>query len=537
MVASGRVRSRLPLPAVPRLVIGGAVALVAGAVCGLVLEAAGVAESTVLVDSDAYLFGAGLLLGVGLYGSTYGIELKALRADLRGVVAAVTLGVVLKAALITGTMMLVFHRPEALILGIAVAQIDPLSVAALGQNERMSARARSLLTAWASFDDPMTVLLTLYLAGIAYSAKGGTGMPEAAGGSTGGYLAGLGLNAVLLAGVLLLWFTGRRAGSRVSSPVWSRRAGAVGSVVLVATMLVLAAAEQLMLAVALAGLVVRSGILGKVLDRAVGFAYLTAFLALGLLLAHGVAWWPGLVLGVAAFAAQAVVALLVMPLFVKGLSRTDRIELGLGQQNGITAVLIALTLERDFPGTSATVGPAVITVNVLYSVSQALRARPPRPPRRPDGELHGVTGRHSQYGRQSADDRRAVGGQQAAGEGQVTEGRQITEGSPGAGRAPSGEAPGGTVAGGEAPGGEAPAGTVAGGRVAGSTTAGSTRADGTAAGGTTAGGTAAGSTTADSTAAGGTTADRTAAGGTTADSTAAGGAVVDGRSVVPRPVT
>ncbi|MFI2431927.1 hypothetical protein [Streptomyces sp. NPDC018693] len=412
MATPGRARLRRPLQAVPRLVLAGAGALAAGTVCGLLLGVTGIADTSALVDSGAYVFGAGLLLAVGLYGSTYGIDLKALRADLSGVVAAVTLGVVLKAALITGVMLLVFRRPEALVLGIAVAQIDPLSVAALGRNGRMSPRAQSLLTAWASFDDPMTVLLTLYLAGAAYTASGGEGTPEAAAGGAGGYLTGLGLNAALLLGVLLLWFVGRRVTSRLPDTPSGRRATGTAAVLLIVTMLVLAAAQQLMPAVALAGLVVRSVFLGRAVDRAVGGAYLAAFSALGLLLAHGVAWWPGFVLGVAAFGAQAVVALVVMPLFVRGLARTDRIELGLGQQNGITAVLIALTLERDFPGTAATVGPAVITVNVLYGVSQALRAHPPRRWRRPAGEppaeeLPAGPGRPPRY------DRPAVGEQVA----------------------------------------------------------------------------------------------------------------------------
>jgi hypothetical protein len=59
-----------------------------------------------------------------------------------------------------------------------------------------------------------------------------------------------------------------------------------------------------------------------------------------------------------------------MPLFVRGLSRRDRILLGIGQQNGLTAVLLALTLERDFPRTVGIVAPAVVTVNLLHYGAQ-----------------------------------------------------------------------------------------------------------------------------------------------------------------------
>ncbi|MFG2874704.1 hypothetical protein ACGFYU_06790 [Streptomyces sp. NPDC048337] len=363
---------RLP-ESVPGIVAGGVGTLIIGVVVGLA------ADPSALVGTRGYVFGAGLLLAIGLFGSTYGIDLKALREDLPGVLAAVTLGVVLKASLIAGVMVVAFGRPEYVVLGIAVAQIDPLSVAALGRGGRMSPRARSLLSAWASFDDPMTVLLTLYVAGYAYTAAGHEGAPAAAGGGAGGYATGLAMNAALLGGVSLLWWAGRRAAPRLPSSPSGRRAGVALAGLLVVAMLVLAAANMLMLAVAVAGLLLRTAAFDKALDRAVGCAFLAAFLALGLFLAQGVDLLPGFVLGVAAFGAQAVVALGVMPLFVRGLDRRDRIALGLGQQNGITAVLIALTLERDFPGTVATVGPAVITVNLLHGTAQVLRAHPPRP--------------------------------------------------------------------------------------------------------------------------------------------------------------
>ncbi|MFJ4282525.1 hypothetical protein [Streptomyces massasporeus] len=84
----------------------------------------------------------------------------------------------------------------------------------------------------------------------------------------------------------------------------------------------------------------------------------------------GVVLKAGMISGVMAFAAQAVVAVLLMPLFVRGLSRRDRILLGIGQQNGLTAVLLALTLERDFPKTVGIVAPAVVTVNLLHYGAQ-----------------------------------------------------------------------------------------------------------------------------------------------------------------------
>jgi NhaP-type Na+/H+ or K+/H+ antiporter len=365
---SRRDHGRRPRPpAVPAVLLGALGALLLGTSIGLA------ADPTRLVGTTGYVVATGLLLAVGLYGSTHGIDLADLRRDLRGVVAAVTLGVILKAGLISGVMILAFDRPEYLILGIVVAQIDPLSVTALSQDGRMSQRARSLLTAWASFDDPMTVLLTLYVAGYSYTAAGHAGTPSVAGGGTRGYVLGLALNALLLAGALLAWWAGgrlwpaRQAGKRSESP---RRPATPLAVLLVVAMLMLAAANMLMLAVAVAGLFLRTRAFARPLARAVTSAFLLATAVLGLFVAQGVSLTPGLLLGASAFVAQAVVAVLLMPLFVRGLSGRDRILLGIGQQNGLTAVLLALTLERDFPRTVGIVAPAVVTVNLLHYGAQ-----------------------------------------------------------------------------------------------------------------------------------------------------------------------
>ncbi|WP_053671557.1 cation:proton antiporter [Streptomyces sp. NRRL B-1140] len=353
---------RRRLPAVPAVLLGALGALALGTSIGLA------ADPTRLVGTTGYVVATGLLLAVGLYGSTYGIDLADLRRDLRGVVAAVTLGVVLKAAMISAVMVWAFDRPEYLVLGIVVAQIDPLSVTALSKDGHMSRRARSLLTAWASFDDPMTVLLTLYVAGYAYTAAGHTGAPSVVGGGARGYALGLALNALLTAGALLAWWAGGRLwpARRAGRPARPRRPATVLAALLVVVMLVLAAANMLMLAVAVAGLFLRTEPFARPLTRAVTSAFLLATVLLGLFVAQGVSITPGLLLGGSAFLAQAVVAMLLMPLFVRGLSGRDRILLGIGQQNGLTAVLLALTLERDFPKTVGIVAPAVVTVNLLH---------------------------------------------------------------------------------------------------------------------------------------------------------------------------
>lgn len=310
-----------------------------------------------LTDTPVYLYGAYTLLAIGLFGSTHGIDLAEARHELRTVLIAVTLGVLGKAALIAGVMVLVMGDPAYLVLGVAVAQIDPLSVAAMHSRSGMSSRARAILSAWASFDDPITVLLTVYASAIAlplatHAAGSGGGVPVTDGlWSWGASLLG---NAVLVLAVWLVW---RALGAL------RPRLGRAYRLVTVAVLLVVVAIavwQMWMLGLAAIGLFYRPGI-GRHLDRLASAAFLLAVFALGMLLTGGIEPGLGIILGGVAFAAQALAACVI----ARRLNSDDRVHLALGQQNGITAIILALTLQPDFPRTIAIVAPAILVVNVL----------------------------------------------------------------------------------------------------------------------------------------------------------------------------
>jgi NhaP-type Na+/H+ or K+/H+ antiporter len=347
-----------------------------------------------LAHTSWYMEVATLLLAVGLFSSTHSISLPDARAHWRLVLAAVTLGVVAKAAMIALVMVACFHRSEYLVLGIAVAQIDPLAVAAQARGKHISDSARTILYAWASFDDPVTVLLTVYLSAIALG-----GHPARTG--LDGFLLGL-LPNLLVALVAAAWARWRWRGwarSRAAAgsappapgpvpvPVGALAVGATATATLVAPapatsrtargrmdmldvafialLLVGAAHFSLLLGVAIAGLYLRPAAFSS-LDRVTRVAFYLAALALGLVLAvRGSSVVAGTVLGVTAFAAQAVVATVL----AHRLPWSDRRYLMLAQQNGITAIVLALILESDFPGTVGIIAPAVLVVNALNAVT------------------------------------------------------------------------------------------------------------------------------------------------------------------------
>ncbi|WP_328934259.1 MULTISPECIES: hypothetical protein [unclassified Streptomyces] len=339
----------------------------------------------VRTHGDWYGWLSSALLAIGLYGSAQGIARPQARGDLYRIVVAITFGVVVKAAFIAGTLWLAFpNRPEYLVLAVAMAQIDPLSVSAMLENRDMSPRAKSLLAAWASFDDPVTTVLVVILGSLVLQNTG-----SVASGAQD-YTATLVGNLVLLAAAAAVWAALRDRGPVDTVPFTAlrkpRRVRSILRYVALVALLAVATWQFLMLGLALSALFFRPA-LGAWLGRATNGALIVATFLLGVLLAGGADFTVGALLGVATFAAQIVVAAVVG----RGFSRRDRTALCLSQQNGITAIILALLLEPVLPAAVAIVGPAILAVNVLHLASNALLARSRR--HRPDGPVNTSTGR------------------------------------------------------------------------------------------------------------------------------------------------
>lgn len=351
-----------------------------------------------LVTATPYFVTISALLAIGLYSSTHGIDRSYLRADLRTVLLAVTAGVVAKALLISALMFAFFHKPAYIALGAVVAQIDPLSVAALQKSSRMSTRGKALLLAWASFDDPVTTLLTVYAVSIAVAAGalGGADANRLTDGGLAAFGSGLAWNLLLAGAAFTVWWAITRLRARSERRArrgWRQLARALRdggpgagrgrrprtTAFLAECALLVAAAvgaiwQFWMLAIALVGLFLRPepardpDAFGRSLNRLTALAFALATIALGVILVPDVRWLPGLTLGLVAFGAQVVAGTLLG----RSQRRTDRVALALAQQNGITAIVLALLLESTFPGTVAVVAPAILVINVLHVVSNGV---------------------------------------------------------------------------------------------------------------------------------------------------------------------
>lgn len=322
--------------------------------------------------SSGYHFLVLALLAVGLYGSTREIELQELRGNFRTVLLAISVGVLAKVALISGVMYLFYREPASLVLGVAVAQIDPLAVAAAQGRKRMSASTRAVLNSWAAFDDPVTVLLTIYLSMFALQAQG-VGTPATAGSPTVTFLLNLLLNLAFAAVAFAGWLAARRTGLAgwLASATVAARIGQVAVAVVVLGYAALGVAGSLMLGIAMVGLFFRPYARWKrTAENVLLYALLVATGALGVVLAGtadmvtAVTVLKGVLLGCAAYGAQMVAGRLLS----RKRDRLDRLYLTLSQQNGLTAIVLALALEPDFPGAVAVIAPAIVVTNVLYAL-------------------------------------------------------------------------------------------------------------------------------------------------------------------------
>jgi hypothetical protein len=334
--------------------LGRLAAFIAGGIAlGVLFSLVGVDD---IENHPAYFYVISALLAVGLYGSTSGIP-RVARRDLPTILLVVTVGVVLKAALVGVALWLLFDDPLFFLLAVAVAQIDPLSVASFMQDSRMSERARAVLGSWASFDDPVTVLLTVSLATwVGPWLQGDQGRLESAmGGMAGiaGFFVNTGYNAGLVAVAVGVW--------------WLVRRRAVAAVLSVAAVAAVAVWQFLMLGLATAGLFMRPPLRTwpQRVEAAVRWAFYGAAVALGIVLAGGVDVGRGVALGVAAFMAQVVVG----SILTAKLPAHDRVHLAVSQQNGITSIVLALLLEPSLPGVVAIIGPAIITINLMHAAA------------------------------------------------------------------------------------------------------------------------------------------------------------------------
>jgi hypothetical protein len=104
-------------------------------------------------------------IAFGLYISVLSIDIESFKTHLKSIAAVLIFGVPIK--IILPGFALAFLSPNnakiAYLCSTVIAQIDPIVATQSLKNIKLSRKSQTTLSAWASFDDPITVLFAFYI--------------------------------------------------------------------------------------------------------------------------------------------------------------------------------------------------------------------------------------------------------------------------------------------------------------------------------------------------------------------------------------
>jgi hypothetical protein len=305
----------------------------------------GAMDMQAIRENPYYPLALNLLLGVGLYASVRGIDHSELKGGKGDLLAVVTLGVALKIAIIGGIIYFFTGRGDAFMFAIVVAQIDPLSISALTlkSSYQLSPKARTFLLTWASFDDPITVIAAIVVAQYVFFVDLTVLSQD--------WYWQLG-NVIFPALVYGVYFFACKDKNRPWLEICLLFGAGAISILF-----------GWMLSVALMGLFLRPGLFGLG-DVVVPGAYMLSLVLLGSYLTSHVELGLGVTLALAAIGSQAVTSFT----FMARLPWQDKVYLACAQQNGITAVILALLFVRATSAAADVIPVVVVAIIVINLV-------------------------------------------------------------------------------------------------------------------------------------------------------------------------
>jgi len=300
------------------------------------------------IKNSSYItFISDFALAVGLYGSVYGIDVNTLKKNMEVVFLAITIGVILKIALIGGILWLYMDSPVAFLLAAIIAQIDPLSISALEKSKYLSKDGETILRAWSSFDDPITIIISLWLAMFIYVHGDSDFNITISTAATTFYY-----NLFMAVVIYFLW--------RFLRPLNK----IVTCISLLIISFFLAIYFELFLGLAVIALFVRPPLYDKE-NIIIFITLLIVSLILGLLISNGINLIVGLILGILTIISQAVVSFFL----TEKMSFNDKVKLSFAHQSGITAISLSLYFIQYDSLLIQSISVAIITINFGYIIS------------------------------------------------------------------------------------------------------------------------------------------------------------------------
>lgn len=302
------------------------------------------------LDVDVNLFTEGkfyslliyFLLAIGLYSSVREIDLSELKSSYKLVVYVVSIGVLLKAAIITILSSAIYPLMLSVAFALTVAQIDPLSVAALSDQakNRLSVSGQTLLRAWSSFDDPITVILAIAFSSTFLSSQGSL---------TGSLLAGFALNLFVPLVVYVLYFFVKKSNCL--------------QIALLILCFIFVSIYEAMFAISLIALFLRPNLSGLE-SKIIKIAFALSLIIVGMLLEMQFNLLQSLLVALFVVLAQFLATLTLSGKLLK----QDLFYLSAAQQNGITAVILCLYFQSYIGNILQVIIPVIIFINIIHEL-------------------------------------------------------------------------------------------------------------------------------------------------------------------------
>ena len=299
-------------------------------------------NTNTIIQTDIFQILIDTILVIGLYGAVYGINISDFKSSKRLIFNVITIGVVFKIVFTGLIMYLITGELISFLIATVLAQIDPVSVASLQESRnRLSRSGRTVLRAWASFDDPVTVILAVLFSMIV--------LGDIDNNST--ILSILSIESLNLLFALCIFGLFRILPNNKYFLY-----------VLLLLSLVVASFYELFLGIAIIGLFLRPKL--SLLNDIVYVLYLVVSFTLGIMINGGVNIENGILYGFLIVISQALTTLILG----RKLNKQDKYRLSFAQQSGITAITLALFLSISHNNIIPTVIVAIITINILYLI-------------------------------------------------------------------------------------------------------------------------------------------------------------------------
>ena len=305
-----------------------------------------------------------LAIAAGLYINVLSIDTNIFKKNLRLILGILLIGVPIKILLpgqLLGTFSPSIDWGIAFLAATAIAQIDPIAASKFLEKTKMSKKSETIVRAWSSLDDPVTVLFAFYIFLPAILPQQSSFVRN--------FIIRIALDLTICLAIYSFVYVIRKTS-------FSDTCKDVISIFIIIITFAYSLYTQSFLVPATIGLFVRPFEPGK-LTRIISAIFYLSVIILGLLASHvSMDCLSGALLAISMFfLAQVIVTLMFLgySLFKGKDSLSDIVRVMFCHQNGMTAMLLTITFELEqVDGLLEVTLPTILWIALFYILTNAL---------------------------------------------------------------------------------------------------------------------------------------------------------------------